>query len=488
MFEPGRLPSAERVWSWLETINGFGPRLTGSRAQQRCVDFIAAEFERIGLTVERDVRHLRRWQPERWSLAVVDGGAEELPVAYPFPYSGRTPPAGVSGALAWFERTPFRFGAAAGKIAVIEVRAAPISPLMLRLLTRRKDALPEDADLADPERTPLVSGLASCINLKRAARAGVLGVVCVWRGCADDDVAGQYLPFTSSYADCPALWVGADAGDRLRAAYQHGATVNLILEAGLDDAVPTETIYAVLPGTDSSETIIVNSHSDGPNAAEENGAVGILSLAHYFAGLPREARRRTIVFAVVTGHFQLPQLGNGGQATKAWLDQHPELWDGAPGHRRAVAGLTMEHLGCREWKEDEAGLRYGPTGRVERELVYATNPTMQAIYREAVQGRRKLRSLVVEPRNGFFFGEAEPLFDAGIPSISLCPLPNYLCALSANGGIDRLDPELMYEQIGSFARALLRLDATSTAEIGGVVSRWTDAIGRIIKFRLVAAI
>lgn len=488
MFEPARLPSEERIRSWVETINGFGPRLTGSPAQRRCVDFIAAELERFGLGTKRDVRHLQRWEPERWALTIESGVRQTLRVASPFPYSGRTPSSGVSGELAWFSHPPRRFGRAARKIAVVEIPAKRISPTIVRLLTRRKAAMPADADLTKPERTPLLSGVACVVDLKRAAEAGVLGLVCVWRGCAEDDVEGQYLPFTLPYGDCPALWVGPASGDLLHAAYQRGDKINLILEARLDEAVQTDTIFAVLPGTDTVETIIVNTHSDGLNAAEENGAAGILALAHYFASLPQEARRRSIVFVVATGHFQLPQLGNGGQATKAWFDRHPELWDGAPGHLRAVAGLTIEHLGCLEWKEDDVGSSYGPTGQLERELVYATNPTMQAIYRAAAHGRSKIRSLVVEPRFGFIIGEAAPFFHTGIPSISLCPVPNYLCAVLRNGGIDRLDSAFMHQQIATFVKALLQIDTISTADIGSVDRYWTDFIGKLVKTHLTGTI
>jgi hypothetical protein len=485
-FEPSRLPSQEQVSSWVKTIQEFGPRLTGSEAQRRCIDFLAVELERTGLSVMRDTRYFQRWQPETWALTVTGEVHQKLRVAYPFPYSGRTQPTGVKGQLVWFGGPPFSFRRAAGKIAVIEVQSRRLSPLLLRLFTKRIAALPAAADLLRTERTPLLSGETSRVNLKRAADAGVLGVICIWRGCAEDDVENQYLPFTIPYRNCPALWVGSAAGDLLLAACRRGDSADLVLEAHLEDQVRTETIYAVLPGADADETILINTHSDGPNLTEENGIIGVLALARYFTSLPQTSRRRTIVFVVATGHFQLPQLGNGGQATKAWLDHHPELWDGALAHRRAVAGLTLEHLGCLEWKENDLGDSYGPTGQLERELVYATNATMQDVYQAAVKGRTKLRSLVVEPRNGFFLGEGEPLFDVGIPSISLCPVPNYLCAVLKDGGVERLDQELMYQQITTFTKALLQIDGIPTDSIGPVARDWTAFIGKFVKSIFVA--
>jgi len=41
-------------------------------------------------------------------------------------------------------------------------------------------------------------------------------------------------------------------------------------------------------------------------------------------------------------------------------------------------------------------------------------------------GRARAHHLA--PANDTYFGEGEPLFRAGIPTISLVPLPDYLCA------------------------------------------------------------
>jgi hypothetical protein len=94
---------------------------------------------------------------------------------------------------------------------------------------------------------------------------------------------------------------------------------------------------------------------------------------------------------------------------------------------------------------------------------------------------------MVEPRNGFFLGEGEPLFDVGIPSISLCPIPNYLCAVLNGLGFERLDHELMYQQITSFTKALLLLDAIPTALIGKARSDLTSFIGRFLKWIMIYA-
>jgi hypothetical protein len=214
-----------------------------------------------------------------------------------------------------------------------------------------------------------------------------------------------------------------------------------------------------------AESIIVNTHTDGPNACEENGPIGLLALAHALARVPRAARRRAVVLAFVTGHFQLPQLALDRQATSTWLAQHPELWDGRPGHLAAVAGLTLEHLGAMEWKDDAAGA-FRPTGRPELELVYTGNAALDRLYRAALTGRTRTRTMTLRPANDLYPGEGEPLYRAGIPTISLVPLPDYLCAAPPDGGLDKLDVALMGEQIATFARVLAAIDAAETGALG----------------------
>jgi hypothetical protein len=484
-FDIDGLASQDQVWSWVETLNGFGSRLTGSEAHRRSIDFLAGELQAAGMTVQRDTRHFRLWQARRWSLELVsaDGASTPVPTAFYFPYSGETPRQGVRGELLYFSKAPHSFASAAGKIAVIDVPTPALSWVFQYLMFARKSGYPEaGADFDGSMTTPLLGGTlqAAGIDLKAAAAAGVLGVVCTWRGCSEDNARNQYLPFTTPYQGCPALWIGPAAGATLRAAAERGTQARLTLEANIVEQAPTDTLFAVLRGMSAAETIIVNTHTDGPNACEENGGAGVLALARYFSSLSARPRR-TLVFVLATGHFQLPQLGGGGQATTAWLKAHPELWDGRGGHARAVAGLTLEHLGCTEWKDDADALHLRPTGRLERELVYTTNAAMDGIWRSALAGRRKLRTLTLTPRNGIFFGEGQPLFQAGIPGIALCPIPDYLCSAPPDGGIGKLDAQFMHEQIASFAKALLRIDAMTAAELGPPDREDTNVGGFVLK-------
>jgi hypothetical protein len=461
------LPDKSTVWSWLKTVNAFGPRLTGSTAHRNAIEFLYSELEAIGLKVSRDTLRMTQWEAKNYDLTVVspDPSGEALEVTSCFPYSGATTADGVEGDLVYYRRPPCSFAAATGKIAVVEISVPSVPRLFMRLAFCTRTRVPDrSADFGGWFTSPLLA-MAYLPNLAKAARAGVLGVVCIWRKCSDANAAHQYIPFITPYQGCPALWVGAAVGDRLRGLARRGGRIKLKLDAKIEP-VEVDTLYAVLPGTDAKETIIVNTHTDGPNACEENGPVALLALARYFASINQTQRRRTMVFVLVTGHFQLPQLPVNGQATTTWLSQHRDLWAGHVGHRKAIAGVTVEHLGAMEWKDNDRFTAFEPTGRPELELVYTANPALDRIYVDALDERTITRTMTLRPVNDVYFGEGEPLFQAGIPTISIIPIPDYLCAAPPSGYMEKLDPQLFCEQIETLAKVLTTLDRTPTCGIG----------------------
>ncbi len=76
-----------------------------------------------------------------------------------------------------------------------------------------------------------------------------------------------------------------------------------------------------------------------------------------------------------------------------------------------------------------------------------------------------MRSVTLRPRNSIYFGEGQPLYQVGIPTISLVPGPDYLCKETPNGDIDKLDPVLMKEQIDTFFYLLSEIDSTPTEQL-----------------------
>ncbi|URZ15099.1 hypothetical protein [Clostridium felsineum] len=455
-------------------INELGPRFTGSEAHKKLIKYFEEELIKLDFQVLKDEHSFEKWEAKRWGLSIKNnsGQFEEVEVASYYPYSGETKGEAI-GQLVYVKNSK-DFKKAKGKIALVEV-AVPKLPA--RLFFKKRCCYPEGkAKLPKKIVNSVIGSVLKGPNLKKAAEEGVLGVVCIWKNLSEESIGGQYLPFTTPYGQCPALWVNERIGEKLKSLAENGVEAKFLLEAQKEKAA-SETIYAVLKGKNERETIIVNTHTDGPNAVEENGGAALLMLAEYFSKIPVEYRNRTLVFVFVSGHFRIPEFGIKGQATTRWLENHKELWDGKKDNKKAVAGVTIEHLGCTGWTDVEGEFKKAED--LELELVYTGNKLMNKIYLNSLSGRSKVRSITLKPKANIYFGEGQPLYNAKIPTISLVPAPEYLCSVKESGHIEKLDIDFMLEQIESFVKVIEEIDKTK--EIGEVEEQSFGILQLIIK-------
>ena len=348
------------------------------------------------------------------------------------------------------------------------------------------------AAYAAAQMNPVFQGIFEPVPLLDAKNAGVRGVVVAWTGLPDEEVVNQYNPFTTSYPaasglpapgdpGCPAVWVGDATGTELAGLAAGGqATATLVLTADITPGAATETVWGWLEGSgDTGEHIIINTHTDGPNAVEENGGLGLIALARHLAALP--SRNRDMYFALVTGHFQLPQFSRtivnlahpeaGQGAVSTWMLDHPDIL------RAAVLGVTVEHLGATMWTNDPETGQYVPAGGSEWGATYTMHrDVLRLINAEKDAYLAAVRAVnasgwpdypVATVRPGVFpayVGEGSSLYAAGLGTVSLCPSPTYL--LQAGDAqqpqlldLDKLDQRLMYGQILALAQTISTLDA-----------------------------
>jgi hypothetical protein len=387
--DPRRLPSARTLAHQVKEMVALGPRFTATPAHNQFIDWIEAGFGQAGLSVSRDTFHFTQWLAEDFSLELLEGpGAGPVPLATYFTFSGPTGAAGVTGQLAYVGAVPFPSvsgnplklissadaiqrtageaaadlsaaiaavpGGVKGRIALID---APIAPLQMGdldgLLTyRQQDLRHRLPDSEDYKRawTTILTMLEALAPFEQQGAAGV--VIALDASMAN--AAGQFTPFINSPTNLPAVIVDRDTGQRLRALAASTPKARLTLTARVTPNTPSDSLVAILPGAGSSnELMIVNTHTDGMNAYEENAGIALVALAKYFAGLPASRRlNRTLVFSAVTGHF-----GPGLPQTQGFIDKHPDLV------KRAAASLTVEHFGCSEWIDDLAH-GYHASGKV----------------------------------------------------------------------------------------------------------------------------
>src|SRR5262249_41664691 len=152
----------------------------------------------------------------------------------------------------------------------------------------------------------------------------------------------------------PLLMLDRVAGAKVLADAAAGKMAKLVLDGHEEEKATAYEIVATLPGrnygTEKDQSILLATHVDGPSLVEDDGALGILSVLHYYAKLPREQRARSIVVYFESRHF-VP-----GTEASYPLDITKELPDR---FKTVVGGLALEHFGGLQFAE--TGNTYAPT-------------------------------------------------------------------------------------------------------------------------------
>lgn len=448
------MPSPKEVWDWQVWMAKLGPKYTGNKAHTEFVEFLAAELQKTGLELTRDHFKFTRWDAKRCDITVTPSSGQPFQVPYTsyYPYSGQTPAPGVTGELVYGGtsaeiKLPENVQ---GKIVFLEspVKPMPYSEWYSVLGSNDKDTRFPESNMGATNQ------LLAAPLLAPFKKAGAAGVIIAWTNVSDENAAYQYTPFSRPLQEMPTLWVGRTQAAKLRSLAGTGARCTLTLEADLIPDTPTDTLVATLPGSSSEEVLIINTHTDGPNATEENGGLGCLALAKYFAKIPKSERKRTFVFVLATGHFCLPYV----PSIAGFIKNHPDVM------KKTVGALTIEHLGAREWKDDAKGV-YRATGKDELSVVITNHQSTADAMIGGAEGTADRRVVTVKPKTGPFFGEGGALSRAGIPTIGYIPMPDYLLAGPPDCYIGKLSPTLLQGQIQALAKVVHRMDGMAADKL-----------------------
>jgi hypothetical protein len=424
------------------------------------VNFLDQQLRSVKLTPQRKTFNINYWEPKIWDLTA---GDEKLHVTGYRPYSGPTSSSGVTAPLYHAGTAPnLDYSGASGKIVLVETAPAPVrgSSLVGRTTSGRGSGelvgtYPANANVPDTDYGALYAFITAP-DLKQAQQAGAVGVVYIWNNVSDGNAEDQAAPFTAPPNPVPAVWVGQSTGKKLKNLAAARATATLTMHAIEHPDTPTDNIWAVLPGK-TDEAIIINTHTDGCNACEENGALGVLALAKYFAKVPPAQRNRTLVFLMTTGHFAHGLV----RGTQDWINTNPDFM------KKAVACVTIEHLGATEWVDNPSSNHYGPSGQYEWGVAYAPRSPEGALFLKAAAGTEAKNTFAFKPA-GSYGGEGQAFFRAGIPTISYIPTPQYLFVEPRKGGaIDKLDKNRLHGEVVTFTRCVAALDKMSVSDIRG---------------------
>lgn len=398
-----KFTTATELRQMMGTIVGFGElRNTGSEAGEKTIDWLASELRKIpGMTVRTESFEVPRWQPTTLnptgpgrSLELAGGvsvssagSTQKVAVGGAIPFSLSTGTAGKSGQLVYLPAgTAITPENARGKVIVREVPKATLPFIGLALLAYHitPDLYPQLLTAFDRPFLGTDGPLAEELIL--AGQVGAAGYISVFN-VPRDQIRGYFDPHWGTHFKLPAVYVGVDEGEALKKLATNGTTANVSVLAERDIA-STRNLFATLPGG-NGERVVLNTNTDGIGWVQENGTVGMLALARYFASLPQACRPRTLEFALGSGHLQMSHEGNRKIAQQ--IDRDYDTGS-------VAYAMVLEHLGTKELLPTSRAPLPGKTlkfsGKAEPTIWATGTQALATATVEAVKRRKLSRATV----------------------------------------------------------------------------------------------
>jgi hypothetical protein len=257
--------------------NQYWGRITGSPYDKMTVDWVAAQFRRIGLeTRVQEFPDLPpQWWPTSWEATAVAGGKTiALKTAYPLYHSIGTN-GGVDLEPVWVglgTAADFKDRDVRGKAVVAYGFPNP----------------------GGRQNTALTFGV-----VKRADDAGAAALFIIL-GFPGNVMNVPTAAGTTNPARMPIFMLGNQDGTAIRQMIeqQQSPTIRFRLAVEIKTGMRTQSVFGVLPGT-TDENIAVMAHTDAFFEGAMDNASGVatmVALAEHYAKIPRSQRRRTMTF------------------------------------------------------------------------------------------------------------------------------------------------------------------------------------------------
>ncbi len=479
------LPSRARLERQSKFLEGLGARPTGSLAQRRYIRWIRNHLARLHGIKTRDIGFpIKRWTERRTTLSATIGGKTmRVPIAAPIPYSAPTSRHGVQAPLAFVpDDEPISAANAAGKIVVrpAPAGAVPNAGLLLPVIAWESY---DPGDTIDPSGTfygDFINYNARVADLRDAATAGAKGVLFV-KDEPRRQLRGHYEPYEGTVWGVPGAFLGVDEGQRLIDAIRTGggASGRIVVRAHTKRMV-THTVIASVPGR-SKQRIVIDSHTDGINAVEDNGPIAMVAMARYLTRLPRSCRPRTVEFAFSTAHFY-QRVGADKSIRDGGAEQLAQRLDAAYDRGTVSAVLVLEHLGALDYEAvprggGKPGDKLEPNGERAIQFIGVTPSTdLLAAVDRVVRTYDMRRTLLLQgsdlpgttvPSHCSFGGEGTPYERHLLPTIGVITAPQWL--YDPAFGTEAIDFGVMRSELRGFTDLVNRLGLMKQSAIAGTV-------------------
>jgi hypothetical protein len=480
--DPSALPGSSALRDMNSVVARLGDRPTGSAAQNAYIDWIRTQMRAVpGVQMSEQDFTINRWTEQSTTLELqVGDSVTDLPVAGAVPYAKPTGAAGVSGPLAAIpDDQAITAANAAGRIVVRPAPAGSV-PNYDFLLPVVSWFTYDPGLTIDPTANfngDFINYNARVADLRAAAAAGARAILFV-KDLPRSQLIDHSEPYEGTPWDVPAAFLGADEGKKLEDAFASGsaASAHLVLRAAFK-RVDTPSVFATIPGA-SPQRIVIDSHTDGTNAVEDNGPVAMVAMARYLAALPLACRPRTIEFAFPTAHFYQrvaapdQRYGGAGQIAIA-LDK-----DYDTGTVSAV--LVLEHLGAIDYEgfrraDGGPGEELRPTGLRAIQFIGVTpSPALVGAVAAVVRGYDMQRTIALQgadapgatvPSHCSFGGEGTPYNVHLLPTIGVISAPQSL--YDPSFGLEGIDFDVMHSELLGYTELVNRLGTMPQAAIAG---------------------
>ena len=485
--DPAALPTADQLRAQHVFLAKLRARPTGSAAHRKYIAWIRRQLRTIpGITTSDLTYPIDRWTPRPHGarLEVTIGGRKRrLPIAGPIPYSRPTSKKGASAPLAYVPAgTAISADNAKGRIVV---RDAPEGSVQYALLF-----LPFVSwEVYDPNHTIDPSGnlygdfinyLPRIADLRDAAKAGAKGIVFI-KDRPRRQIVGHYEPYEGEAWKVPGVFVGTDEGKVLTDALANGGSATgRIVNRARYVKTTTPSIEATLPGV-SPQRIVIDSHTDGTDAVEDNGPIAMVAIARYLAALPRECRPRTIQFAFSTAHFY-QRVGPDKSVRDGGAEQLAEQLDKDYDKGTVSSVLVLEHLGARDFEQvprsdGGPGMELKDTGLRAIQFIGVTpSPALVAAVDGVVRSYDLQRSILLQgsdapggsvPQHCSFGGEGTPYERHLLPTIGVIAAPQFLYDPAIE--LEGIDFNVMHSELLAWTEMVNRLGTMSQSDVSGEV-------------------
>jgi hypothetical protein len=282
--------SAARAYSYLEVLAGqIGERPAGSAAEQRAVDYIAAQFRSWGLDTTIQPIKVPLWHEQSTRLWADGEHTVDFP-AKAVVFSGTTPPEGISGEFV--------------DLGVASPRDLKGRDLKGKIVLIKRDVYIDYPDIWLTDKlVPL--GVAGMIFYSAPGRTGIPSV---------------YFNFKRALEEFTPPAVDMSYEDAAHLVQMHPKRVSLSIQARVEWS-ESHSVYGELKGTvKPGEIVLFSAHDDtaytSPGATDDSaGVASVMELARAFAAGPKPPR--TMRFIAWGGH----ELGLLGSET--YLRTHP---------------------------------------------------------------------------------------------------------------------------------------------------------------------